>query len=297
MEIEISSETFNIYIDFIKDDGDPSRVFKSMGSLIDTFSELDRQLIGILGKDAATEMVLSEVETGSIKSMLRSIIVEIPDEAVSNFEVKKLIGHFLLKAKYRILKWLEENEEIKTIEQIREIEGELVTLAEETNIKSIPAYYPIESKQLLTQINSLHNAMAVLDERDSVLYESEFGNINISRTASVSTNLIKDILTREVITSEGERIVKVKKPDYLGKSKWGLKYSGHSIEAAIEHQEWLQSFQKNEMVLMPGDSLRVIMSEEVSYGHNSEVVQVSYTIIKVIEIIHPKNLEQVPLNF
>jgi hypothetical protein len=298
MEIEISKEKdFTIYIDFVKDEGDPSRVFKSMSGLIDAFSELDQQLIGIFGKESATELVLSGVESGSIKSKLRSIIIDLPDEALGNFETKKIIGHFLLKAKYALLKWSEEHEEIKSIEQIREIEGELVELAEETGIKHLPAYFPIEKKQLLSQINTIHNSLSVLDERDVIRYESEVGDIELSKKIGVSPSLVREILTREVLKSTGVRIVKVKKPDYLGKSKWGLKYSGHSIEAAMEDLNWLHAFQNNKELLQPGDSLKVIMQEEVSYGYNSEVVQTNYSIIEVIEVIHPKHQEQVPLSF
>lgn len=53
----------------------------------------------------------------------------------------------------------------------------------------------------------------------------------------------------------------IKKPDYLGRSKWVFKYNGHSIEAKFEGEKWLQKFQNNEETLNPGDSLRVMMHE------------------------------------
>ena len=47
---------------------------------------------------------------------------------------------------------------------------------------------------------------------------------NSIKRMEISTELIREYLTKEKITSEGEKILKVKKPDYLGTSMWSFKY-------------------------------------------------------------------------
>ena len=298
MQIEIEqSKGFQLYIDFVKSDGDPSRVFHAMAKLIETFEQIDQHLVGMFGEGAATELVLDDLEAGSLRSWLRSILLAIPDEAISDLEIKKLIGHFLLKAKYKIVEWLVKNEKIESIEQVRELEGELLRLADESNVKKIPAYVPINTKTLLSQINNIQIAISRLDERDKVRYESPLGIQNIPRGIVVGEDLIREILTRQTLITEGERLVKVKKPDYLSHSKWVVRHAGHAIEAKLEDHQWLESFHGKEVTLYPGDSLRVVMREEVSYGYENEVVHVSYIIKKVIEIVPPSSHEQSRLSF
>lgn len=293
MQVEIEQKKgFQLYIDFVKSEGDPARVFHSMAELIEAFEQIDQHLTGMFGESAATELVLDDLEAGSLKSWLRNVILAVPDEAIAELEIKKLIGHFLLKAKYRIVEWLAENEKIETIEQVRVLEGELLRLADESNVKRIPAYVPINTRTLLSQINSVQIAVSRLDERDTVRYESPVGTKNISRGIAIDEGLIREILTRRTLVNEGERLVKVKKPDYLGRSKWVLHHAGHSIEAKFEDIHWLQQFQGNAVALSPGDSLLVLMREEVSYGYENEVVHVSYTIRKVVEIVPPSHQEQ-----
>lgn len=297
MQIEIEqNKGFQIYIDFVKSEGDPARVFHSMAELIEAFEQIDQHLSGMFGESTATELVLDDLEAGSLRSWLRSIILAIPDEAISELEIKKLIGHFLLKAKYKIVEWLARNEKIESIKQVRELESELLRLADESNVKRIPAYLPINTRTLLSQINNIQIAVSRLDERDSVRYESPIGTQNIPRGIVVSEDLIREILTRQTLITEGERLVKVKKPDYLGRSKWVVRHAGHSIEARLEDYYWLARFQSNAETLNPGDSLRVVMREEVSYGYENEIVHVAYSIMKVVEIVPPSSYEQSSLN-
>ncbi|MBE5316927.1 MAG: hypothetical protein H4O13_16155 [Xanthomonadales bacterium] len=288
---------FAIYLDFAKSEGRPSRVFQSMALLVDTFAALDKQLVGVFGRDAATELVLEEITAGSIRSRLRNVLSSIPDGPLSELDAKKIIGHFLVKAKYRVIEWLGKNEKIESIQQVRALEGELQTLAERTGVREIPAYEPISTDQLLEHLNQLQIAVHYLDERDVVFYESPMGKVEIPRGLHIDEVMIREILTSEILASEDTRIVKVKKPDYLGRSKWAFKYSGHSIEAAIADHDWLVRFQNGEESVRPGDSLRVRMRQEVSYGHTGEVVHVVHTVLHVIEVVPPTRHTQSEIDF
>jgi len=86
--------------------------------------------------------------------------------------------------------------------------------------------------------------------------------------------------------------VKVKKPDYLGTSKWIFKHSGHPIDAKILDKEWLDQFQTKTVSVQPGDSLRAVVREETLYGYDNEIVGTNYEIVKVIAVIEAPKFTQ-----
>ncbi len=74
---------------------------------------------------------------------------------------------------------------------------------------------------------------------------------------------VEELLTREVIPSQTVLILKVKKPDYLGTSKWEFVFE-HAIEAKILDVDWLVRFQNRREDVRPGDAIRAEVLTEVS---------------------------------
>ena len=285
MDSRESDYTYELYLDFQRSEGDPSRIFHAMGGVIDALSGLDRDIGQLLSLKYEPGIILEDISTGSIKARLGEAIKDIPDDALRNVEVKKLIGHFLLKAKYLIIKWCEAKEKIEDLSDIEQLEDQIEEAAEDTNIKAIPAYSTIDRKQLLSHINSIQNAMSALEDSDYIEYRSVYGNSRFNGQIAISANIISEWLTKEVHTTQGPRILKVKKPDYLGKSKWAFRYNGHAIEAKISHLDWLANFQNGNIPVSPGDSIRAEMREDIAFGYEGEIVHVWYDIIEVYEVI------------
>src|SRR5690625_5516930 len=90
-------------------------------------------------------LVLDSVDPGSIKAKFRDIIAGIPDEQVKEGDWRKVIGGYLIRAKYQLLKWLDGTTKISHRDDIRQREGSLLRAAEETDRKS-------------TRLNSSHVA-------------------------------------------------------------------------------------------------------------------------------------------
>ncbi len=137
----------------------------------------------------------------------------------------------------------------------------------------------------------------MIDTQYDIKYVINYGEVRISHSQHVHDDLIREILTKEILTSENVRIVKIKKPDFLGNSQWVLKYSGHSINATIADMDWLLHFQDGQTDVKPGDSLRVRMRQQVYYGHHNEVVHVSYDVMEVLDVLKPGPPEQRRLTF
>lgn len=292
-----AQEQFDIYIDYVKDSGDASRVFHAMGELIDTFEDIDNLLSGVISEHAGAELILEDIEAASLKAKLRSFILGVPDESLKDGEWRKVLGHFLVQAKHALCEWLDENPKITTLDQVQTLQDRVGKLAEESGARYLPIYRPLDNRALLGAVAELDRAIGLLDPQDRVHFESPYGRVLLQHAQHVHEDLIREILTKEILTSDDIRIVKIKKPDFLARSQWVLKYAGHSINAPISDLNWLADFQSGAIDVKPGDSLRVLMHEEVFYGHNNEVVHVTYDVRQVLEVIKPRPVQQRRLTF
>ena len=282
---EKDTQNIEIRIEFERGSGDPTRIFYSMAGLIESIQSIDSHLGACVGVGVRTSLVLEDIEATSLKAKLKSTIEAIPDEPLKSGDIKKLIGHYLLKGKHKILDWCSNRNEITTREEVKQLENDLQLLAESTNIKQIPAYSSINTANLLTDIAEIKNALNYLGADDQATLRSPEGISQYNPKLVVPDRIVQEIVTRETLASTSERIIKVKKPDYLGQSRWVFKYSGHMIEAKISDADWLLKFQSKEVHLQPGDSLKALLREEVSYGYDSEIVHTEYEVVKVMGVI------------
>jgi hypothetical protein len=213
---------FELVVSFKKGSGDPSRVFKTMTGLIESVQSLDRNLSESISSNVKTTIVLQEIETSSLKAKLRNIVVDIPDEALKQAEFRPLIGHFLVKAKHKVIDWCSERDKITDKEEIKKLQHDILRLAENTDVKQIAAYSEPDSESLLLDINSIRNALAILEPEDYASFESDEGVSRFNKKMEISAEIIREYLTKEKIISEGEKIFKVKKPDYLSDVRLGF---------------------------------------------------------------------------
>jgi len=287
MEDEAISSDFEITIDFKPGEGDPSRVFKTMSGLIDAFQSIDSHLISSFDVSLDASLVLTDVQSGSLKAKFRDFIKGLPDEALKDANWKKIIGHFLVRSKYAILAWLEDRTEITHRDDVRVLENELKQIAEDTDLKLLPAYVAPRAEELLSDIHFVQESLESLQEEDTVSYRYNDKEIKLNRDLQISNEVVREVLTKEVVKSSSRRVIKVKKPDYLGQSMWSFQYDGRAIEAKITDNEWLNKFQSRTEEVKPGDSLDVLLYEEISYGYEGEVVHRHYEAEKVYEVIRP----------
>lgn len=282
---------FEIIIDFEKG-GNPNRVFKSMADLIDSFQALDSTLSEVVGIKVENSLILEDIEKGSLKTIIRNVLQDLPDEDLRDAKFKRIMGFYLVRAKYAALRWSEETPKLTSPDQVAVLEGELVEIAEDLEINQIPAYRAPDRVKLLTNISSIQKATSYLSENDSAYFVCEEGKSKVSDGIEITDKIVEEVLTSEILEDRSTAILKVKKPDYLGTSKWALKLQGHAVDISITDQEWLQKFQNKEVSVQPGDSIRGTLVQYVSYGHNSDVIGVRYELESVDEVIEAQGFGQ-----
>jgi len=185
---------YTIKIDFQKGSENPERVFKSMADLIQSCRNIDNALAKSVCADIEPILLLQEIETGSVKTKLASMLRAIDDSALKELNWRKLVGSFLVKGKYLLIEYLEGKETISDFNQIEEIQKELIELAKETNVLHIPSYSTIPAWKLLVDIQQICDSITPLLPEDKAIYISDSKPLLINPKLKISHESIEELL-------------------------------------------------------------------------------------------------------
>jgi hypothetical protein len=222
----------------------PSRIFKAMSALIDSFQEIDHDLVQSISTRIHPILLLEDIESGSLRAWLRNTLEMADDEALKSGEWKKVVGSYLVKAKRVIIDFLGERSTVTSPAEIGELQQRLVEVATATDVLRIPAYRPLPPDRIANSIRRLAEAVSPLQEGDSASYLSEGDARLINLTFNLSPESIEALLVRETYTNTATMILKVKKPDFLGESMWEFRYEGRVIPVKITDSVLAQSVQR-----------------------------------------------------
>lgn len=274
---------FVFEIDFVRGAGSASRVFVAIQEFIQTCERLDSALVGSIDSNIQTVMVLEDIEAGSIKTYLRNVLTAADDEAIKKLDWRLAVGNFLLRAKYAVLRWADDNTSIKSLP---ELGREIQKLAIDTDVRHLPAYNPPSPRALLDAVRDFQHVKEHLIEGDRATFVSDAGAIEMDLSVRWDIEAIEQFAIRETIRHPVTLMVLVvKKPDYLGASKWEFRHGARTIAAKIEDTTWLTRFQNREIDVRPGDALRCRVQIEHLYGHDNELIGERYTVEKVEEVL------------
>ncbi|MDF2505603.1 hypothetical protein [Clostridium sp.] len=291
---------FCIIIDYKNYVNNPSALFKSVSSIIDALKFADETLISSFSTTVDHSFVLDSVEKGSIKVFLKHLLENIPDSALEELDVKKIIGHFLVLGKKKILEKMEE-EEITELDSIEKLQIELYEEIEKTNILPLKNYNTIDTKKLLTSMNNISVAVNQMPEEVDVYYEVITPSSDNRNRYIVNRNFsIPEKLLEPEISYLGESTcvmtIKIKQPDYVSNAMWEFKYEGTSIDAKFEDIQWLYDFQNRKIDVRPKDSLKVNMRVISFHDENKTEIKRKYSILKVLEVIQFNPMDQLSID-
>lgn len=272
-------------IDFERGADSPSRVFRAMTGLIEAFESIDRELARSIDVKIEPVLILEDIEAGSIRTWLRTVLEAIEDDALKNLDWKPLIGKYLVRGKYLLIDFTKDRTTVTDRRELQEVSQKLLKAAEETNVKRIPHYQPITDVTLAHSVRRISEALEPLRAGDQVRYVTQEERATFNLEFRFAPDAIDDLLTTETITNRQAMILKVKRPDYLGESMWDFQYENRTISARISDMEWLSRFQRREVDVRPGDALRAEVVVTSHYGESGEVVTVRYEVARVVEVI------------
>ncbi len=200
---------FCIEIDFEKGSENPTRIFKALTEMIDTFQQLDRALVDSIDSKIEPIATIEDVESGSIRVWLAQKLRSVDDEGLKKLDWKQVVGRYLVEAKYIVINWLEGTTEITDKAQIEELETKLLEAAVNTDVNHIPSYSPVQRQKLLPAISKISNAADYLNENEKIKFITSDQEKTINAKFKLVPESIEALLTSETIVSTAEMILKV----------------------------------------------------------------------------------------
>lgn len=263
-----------------------------MAMLIEALHATDRDFASVLGVEIRPTLILERVEAGSIRAILRTIINGLPDESLQHLDWKPLVGQYLVRAKQRMLAWLADNPSIRTREDLSGLQKAVIADVPGFEPGQLFLPSPVPAERLLSDVKRISEAMEQLSSADQVSFEAAGTSTPISPDVRISSEQIEVLLTQESRTSDVELILLVKRPDYLGRSRWEFRHEDHVLEAKIVDDDWLERFRDGVVVLRPGDALRARVRSEVHIGFEGQIVGARHTVLEVLEVVRGTQIDQ-----
>ena len=125
------------------------------------------------------------------------------------------------------------------------------------------------------------------DEASVITPDGE--TINLDLSVRLDVEEIESLAIKETqVHTVPAMVLIVRKPDYLGSSMWDLRHGKRSISAKIEHEGWLNEFQRRRVDVRPGDALKCAVRIEMMYGHDNELINEKYYVETVTEVLENK---------
>lgn len=257
-----------------------------MTALIDAFQEIDVFLAHSIATTIEPLTLLEDIEAGSLRVWLRNVLNTVDDESLKTGEWKKVVGAFLVRAKRIIINWTEERTEVISEEELTSLQQSILNEAAATEVLRIPMYNSISTRQIAQSVELVSNATKFLGSSDSIKYLSgDSPAVNFNQSFNVVPGSLTELLVHESLTNEAQMILMVKKPDFLGDSKWEFRHGTGAIIAKMLDIHWLGSFRHGGVALLPGDALRAEVRSTVRYGYDGDVIDLLYEVTKVIDVI------------
>lgn len=288
-------DTYELKIDFVRDSTNPARVFRSMAGLIDSFERTDRDLLAGLGFPASSQLLLHDVESGSIKSILRWLL-KLPDkEALRDGDWKKILGRMIDDSREFFLKKLEETPKIESKDQLIVIQKGFVSIAEQVPHQLIHVVRPIPLPRILTMIQSFESSTRMLIDGDKVEYRVDQRATSITTEISINPELEEELLEAVPTEHPMRTMLPVKKPDLIGDSQWDMYLGSKVIRAKIIDTSWLDRFHSRDVELKPGDALDALLEITLLYSYDGELVGYRYRILEVYGVVPSTKWKQLDL--
>lgn len=274
---------FTLELRFEPDTDDATEILRSLSSLSRALISLDRTLLSMILPSSSIRHVLHGFETGSLKSRIRSLVTPSRSEELREKDWSRPTKAFLEEGKHFLLRWMHTHETVESPEQLAEPSSTLLDLAKKADILRVPSYARPATRKLLHDFAELSDGVASLSHTDEALLETSHITTPLPKAFFLSHANADDLSITSTHTDTA--VLGIKKPDYLGSSKWEFRLGGRVIHATIRHEEWLAGFQNGEIPLGPGDAIRARILVEFRPRLDGRGDEPAFTVLEVLEVL------------
>ena len=157
-------------------------------------------------------------------------------------------------------------------------------------------YVPLPTPEVAKSVELIANATNLLQEGDSVSYLTEAEPpATFNRDFHVVPDSLTELLVHESLVNNSRMNLIIKKPDFLGDSRWEFRHGASAFPANLVDMPWLAKFRSGAAIIQPGDALRALVRSTVRYGYDGDVVDTHHEVIQVIDVMRALRPSQVAL--
>ena len=282
MNHEIS---YSLRVDYEDRTENPGRIFRSMGSLIESFRFIDFMFAQSIDSDLEFRQFLESIEAGSLVTRIIESFTGSSQKNIGEELEPESVENYIDKGKQRIIRTMNENSTIADGKIINDLDEGLQKIAQDSGVGAHIQYQKIESLTLARNLESLSNSVKSLNEGENITYKKENNIISINKNCEVDLDKIQEDLVADIMETDTIRILKIKKPDFLGNSMWELKHGTQTIRAKITDGRWLKRFRDGEISTRPGDAIMGKIKESYKYDKSGNLVSSHHEIYEIIKVI------------
>jgi len=284
MKKEFNSK-FEIKLDFLRETQKPSRLFRSFAKMIEGINELDYLIAESVNTSVKSNIVLDDIEKGSILGKFWNELVISEDGQLDNAPENDKIEEYIEESRVEALKFIAEKK--SSVEDLDNLKTTISKIADDKKLTDSFNYAELDSLKLAKTVNTINNSTDELNKNEFFGLKSKNKEVKVinSGTPKIDIEAVEEALTENEIKNESEMFYLIKKPDFLGDSAWNFRHGKKSVTVKILHQEWLDEFHSGKIPVVPGDSLNVLVRQTSKYNRNGYLISDKLEIIEVINVI------------
>lgn len=288
------SSDYEIRIDYIPGRDDLANSLLALSKIVEGHKHVTDILLDASGdrETVSTSVEMQNIEKGSIKLIFKKIFKQKNGKPVQD----QTLNDFITSATDTLTNFVNSNNEVKK-ENIDVIRNKLISDYSKAGGPNPLLVDRIKDEQILNCLKSLEVPKGLLGESQTVrttflgnTYEMN-RNFYVDETKIASEYIDKEIARDQIIS------IQVKKPDYVGTSKWVIVYNEKSIEAKIVDENWLKKFQNSELspTEFPSPKDTVVVKADIIIEKKDGKEQAIEMEIKKILRIHKYSQNDVKL--
>ncbi len=146
-----------------------------------------------------------------MKIWLRNILEAVDDDALKDMEWKKQVGKYLVRAKYLVLEFLDDDSDKRP--SLEHLKDGLQRLARETDVRHLPDYAPIQEAKLIASMDRLQDGKRELGPNDRLFIETEDKTYEVNLRSTWEPSDTITLTDAKETHSYGELILTIRRPD------------------------------------------------------------------------------------
>jgi hypothetical protein len=239
-----------------------------------------RALGGSLSTRFETVAVLDERSRPCTTVWLRVHGREAGDQDHRPGSAAPALSKFFSRGTLLLIRWMQEDAEL----HIAHLQQALKLLATVNLGNDCAEPAPPTSADLVKAIAAWEKAKSLLHEGDCVRILVENGSVELDAAARIADPKAL-LLDKKVINPDTDMIYIIEMPDYHQTGEWKLKHGRTHVTTNCKTGAVLDRFYRRELDIRPGDALHCKVEFETSYGPDYEVLDESFRIVEVIEVL------------